>query len=382
MADEEHLAILKQGVEIWNKWRKANPHIVPDLSGNSFIGTQFIRIDFSRANLTEADFSHANLTYSNLNKANLTKANFSHTALNNSELNDAIFCDALLIGIEFIASKLTGANFAYSNLTDAEFYHADAEQSIFINADLTDADLSMSNLKGANLNHTNLVRTRVFDANFVEADFTGACLEGCSLYTAKDLDQAKCLYFFREANRSERQPAERDFDFDEFAKLCKEEQNRQKKHYTPISVRLSSSKSSDENLKAIAKLISTAKIEAIFDPYFDDAALSNLLKLYNSEVFIYSYIRVLTSTKVLNPKKPRLTRYKIEEFFQKFGGSGEFRCLRSDKEHRRFILLNNDTSLIIGCSLNDISKNEVAHIESDKEDRIFFDFEWRNARQI
>jgi len=31
MANEEHLKILRQGVEAWNKWRKANPNIQPDL---------------------------------------------------------------------------------------------------------------------------------------------------------------------------------------------------------------------------------------------------------------------------------------------------------------------------------------------------------------
>jgi hypothetical protein len=42
MANEEHLAILKQGVEAWNKWRHANPRIWPDLRG---------------ANLSEVDLS-------------------------------------------------------------------------------------------------------------------------------------------------------------------------------------------------------------------------------------------------------------------------------------------------------------------------------------
>jgi hypothetical protein len=31
MADEEHLAILRQGVEAWNAWCQENPTIRPDL---------------------------------------------------------------------------------------------------------------------------------------------------------------------------------------------------------------------------------------------------------------------------------------------------------------------------------------------------------------
>jgi len=31
MANEEHLKILKQGVEVWNKWREENPQEKPEL---------------------------------------------------------------------------------------------------------------------------------------------------------------------------------------------------------------------------------------------------------------------------------------------------------------------------------------------------------------
>ena len=51
MANDEHVALLKQGVEAWNAWRDENPGIRPDLS--------------------EADLSKANLSYANLRGANL-----------------------------------------------------------------------------------------------------------------------------------------------------------------------------------------------------------------------------------------------------------------------------------------------------------------------
>ncbi len=35
MANPEHLAILKLGVEQWNKWRREHPEIMPDLSNVS-----------------------------------------------------------------------------------------------------------------------------------------------------------------------------------------------------------------------------------------------------------------------------------------------------------------------------------------------------------
>lgn len=35
MANEEHLAILRRGVEVWNEWIKENSHIEADLLENA-----------------------------------------------------------------------------------------------------------------------------------------------------------------------------------------------------------------------------------------------------------------------------------------------------------------------------------------------------------
>jgi len=39
MANEEQLSILKQGVDVWNEWRKANVHVHADLSTANLRGT-------------------------------------------------------------------------------------------------------------------------------------------------------------------------------------------------------------------------------------------------------------------------------------------------------------------------------------------------------
>ena len=55
MANEEHLAILKQGAEAWNKWRLENPTIRPDLIKAGLNWADFIKANFSRADLGEAN---------------------------------------------------------------------------------------------------------------------------------------------------------------------------------------------------------------------------------------------------------------------------------------------------------------------------------------
>jgi hypothetical protein len=71
MADEKHVALLKQGAEIWNKWREENPYLRPDLSA--------------------ADLSGANLNGANLNGANLSRADLSGAHLHETRLYESVF---------------------------------------------------------------------------------------------------------------------------------------------------------------------------------------------------------------------------------------------------------------------------------------------------
>src|ERR1035438_3698757 len=75
MANPEHLEILKQGVERWNKWRDEHPDVVPSLSKADLGGTDLAGANLSKANLRLADLSFANLTTANLREAHLYQAN-------------------------------------------------------------------------------------------------------------------------------------------------------------------------------------------------------------------------------------------------------------------------------------------------------------------
>jgi hypothetical protein len=51
MANEEHLAIPRQGVDVWNKWRRENPDVRPSLYA-AIVGA---------ADLREASLNESNL---------------------------------------------------------------------------------------------------------------------------------------------------------------------------------------------------------------------------------------------------------------------------------------------------------------------------------
>src|SRR6266550_7219776 len=82
MADQEQLDILKQGVEIWNQWRREHPSMVPDLSFADptevdLDDADLSGVDFSDANLREAQLGGANLSEAVLYKAKVTEADLS-----------------------------------------------------------------------------------------------------------------------------------------------------------------------------------------------------------------------------------------------------------------------------------------------------------------
>jgi uncharacterized protein YjbI with pentapeptide repeats len=193
MPDEEHLKILKQGVEQWKKWRLENA-IRPDLSGANLIGADLSGADLIDASLSFADLSGANLSGANLSGANLIGANLSGTYLGGADLRGANLIGAYLTGVNLSGANLSFANLggAYlsgANLGGANLIGANLIRAYLIGANLIRANLSGANLSGANLIGANLTSADLTDADLsrtglVETDFTNATITGCRTYGA------------------------------------------------------------------------------------------------------------------------------------------------------------------------------------------------------
>jgi hypothetical protein len=59
MANDEHVALLKQGVGAWNAWRNENPDIRPSLDEADLGGAEPSAADLSEADLEEANLNEA-----------------------------------------------------------------------------------------------------------------------------------------------------------------------------------------------------------------------------------------------------------------------------------------------------------------------------------
>jgi uncharacterized protein YjbI with pentapeptide repeats len=159
MANEEHLAILKQGVKAWNKWRDENPRIRPDLGDETF----------DHATLISADNIRAHVNYAGHRDVYHADGNFIRAQFNHADLSFANFSDA----------NLRGADFREANLRRADLRHADLSFAELIGADLRDANLGYASLRGADLGNANLI-----DAHLGSVDMTGAKLTGADLTLA------------------------------------------------------------------------------------------------------------------------------------------------------------------------------------------------------
>ena len=144
MANPEHLEILKQGVEVWNRWRAENPNIRPRLSRANLAGLNLSGVDLSGSSLREA----------NLRGANLKKATFSNTNLTGTDLNEADFKGANLILARLLSANCQHANFSNADLNLADFGGANLSGANFSHADLSGANFNVTDLSGANFRNT------------------------------------------------------------------------------------------------------------------------------------------------------------------------------------------------------------------------------------
>lgn len=182
MANQEQLEILKQGADVWNKWKKENPGVGLDLSeadlrGANLRGAQLGYADLSMADLSNADLSGAYLFSAHLAGACLKDANLREIFLRGANLAGADLTRAHLEGANFVGADLTGAHLTLADLARTDISYTDLTNANLDKAFLVGADLSKSNLKGASL-----IGAVLTNATFVNTKIDQAKVSGSSVY--------------------------------------------------------------------------------------------------------------------------------------------------------------------------------------------------------
>jgi uncharacterized protein YjbI with pentapeptide repeats len=219
MANEEHLALLRQGVEVWNKWRSRAEDITPNLSGVVLSGAILSRANLFDTNLSGAVLSGVFLSEADLSGATLNGAILSGAILNGASLLQADLSGAVLIEASLIEAVLSGANLSKAILRRANLNGASLAKANLTYSDLSGADLSGARCVEADLSRAVLSRTQALGTNFMNSVFTGTCLEDWNINNETILDYIDCQYIYLKPLQQERRPSAGEFAPGEFTKL-------------------------------------------------------------------------------------------------------------------------------------------------------------------
>lgn len=164
MADQEHLALLKQGVEAWNRWREEHPDIDPNLTKANLSEAHLEKANLRWAHLEGATLGGAHLEKADLYEAHLEAAYLSNVDLKEANLDKAHLEEAFLDAAHLEKAQLHGAHLEGASLRVAHLEEAT----------LRVAHLERANLSGAHLEGSNLHTTHLEGADLTEAFFNNA----------------------------------------------------------------------------------------------------------------------------------------------------------------------------------------------------------------
>ncbi len=110
MANPEHLAILKRGVEVWNEWRSEGDAIKVDIYDPHPKAVDLRGANLSNENLQGVNFSEADLSGAKLRGAILRSANLRFARLSNTNLVKAVLVEGDLYAVDLTNAQLPSAS--------------------------------------------------------------------------------------------------------------------------------------------------------------------------------------------------------------------------------------------------------------------------------
>jgi uncharacterized protein YjbI with pentapeptide repeats len=196
MANEADVAILKQGVEIWNKWKTQGDKLRVHFDAYPTLLADLSELDLSGQNLMDANFDRMDLRCVNFSGAKLIGASFLESYIQGADFTDADLRDTNF-GLAYLGSE----DYVDTNTSMAYTFSSREGVNLPANSTFEGADLSWASFDAARLHEVNFKRAKLFFANFREANVKNTNFDSAAfgrtifarndLSTAKGLDQAK-----------------------------------------------------------------------------------------------------------------------------------------------------------------------------------------------
>jgi uncharacterized protein YjbI with pentapeptide repeats len=210
LANPEHVALVKAGVNEIARWREMN-HVIPntparhtlnyrleDRTTSEVFAPEFVygrpKLDLTGAILTRAKLARADLAFDELNGVDLTNSNLrladlqgaslQSAHLSRSNLTRAVLTRANLSRCVLTRSNLSWSTLGWAELVGADLSYSDLSSANLEGANLANADLTGANLTSASLNGANLRGSILSSTCLKQADLTGADLRGATFNRA------------------------------------------------------------------------------------------------------------------------------------------------------------------------------------------------------
>ena len=188
MADQQQVALLKEGSDIWNRWRREHPDSQvdlrdADLSGVENLLTHSIKVEFQEPFYNFGEIIPISMPGMDLRNMDLSGANLMRAKIGRANFSGANLSKANLIELDLRRADLSGAN-----LSGAYLIGADLREANLLRADLREAHLSRANLSRANLRYAKLNGADLTWAVLSEADLRQTNLMGCLVYAISAWD--------------------------------------------------------------------------------------------------------------------------------------------------------------------------------------------------
>jgi hypothetical protein len=209
LANREHVEILASGAREWNAWRRANPHVRPDLRRERLAeadlrGYDLRNADFRGGSLLAADLSSADLRGADLSGCDLRFCIWSRARLSAARLRDARGADERMLAAAArddwrtrlplaralqagVAAAALAAAWALveSDFSDS-FRELEPPPSIELAAALSEADLTAWPVEGVAISG-GLLRVRLVTNEMTEAAYLTTLQAACKALDERSL---------------------------------------------------------------------------------------------------------------------------------------------------------------------------------------------------
>ena len=183
MANPEHVAKLKEGVEAWNDWRLFNEIEKPDLTELDF--DEIRNEQECKLEIVDGKIS---FEFAELQGVDFSRSVINDVSFYRSELQESTFNNVMISECSFDGAHLDRARFKDVNMQQTEMMTETAENIWIVNSELSECDFSVSLIKGCWFIRSNFINCKFTGTRFISGLLKTCLFKGSNFKNARMIE--------------------------------------------------------------------------------------------------------------------------------------------------------------------------------------------------